>query len=164
MIMASSMMLSMMMMFMKHPLSMGMTLLSQTIMIALMIGFFNLNLWFSYILFLILIGGMLVLFIYMTSVASNETFKLSTKMMIWSMMSFYISATTSLLINNFYPYMNNLNKETLNFMPKLNFTLNKFMNFPFNILMLILITYLLLALIAIVKITNFKMGPLRQNN
>jgi len=38
--------------------------------------------WFSYILFIIIIGGMLVLFIYITRLASNEIFSPSNKTLI----------------------------------------------------------------------------------
>nr|QNV11542.1 NADH dehydrogenase subunit 6 [Dolichopus simplex] len=42
--------------------------------------------------------------------------------------------------------------------------LNKIYNYPTNLMTLVLINYLLISLIAIVKITNVFYGPLRQMN
>nr|AND96730.1 NADH deshydrogenase subunit 6 [Onthophagus rhinolophus] len=143
----------------KHPLSMGVLLLIQTINLSLYMGYMNLNYWYSYILFLIMIGGMLVLFIYMTSVASNEKFLPSMKMFMFfiSIMLTYI--LISMLIDPFYLSIN------FNFMNQNNnLSLNKFFNFPNLMIMYMLILYLLITLFAIVKITNFKKGSLRTSN
>lgn len=42
--------------------------------------------------------------------------------------------------------------------------INKFINYPFNIIFIIIILYLLITLIACIKITLTFKGPLRQNN
>nr|UZC78773.1 NADH dehydrogenase subunit 6 [Nephrotoma sp.] len=154
---------------MKHPLSMGFILLIQTIIICLLTGSMMKTFWFSYILFLIFIGGMLVLFIYMTSLASNEMFNFSIKnliiisstLMFLMMLIFIIN--DSILMNSFM-----LNMETNSIMNEMNFikedtlNLNKLYNFPTNMLTIMLINYLFLTLIIIVKITNNFHGPLRQ--
>nr|YP_010049242.1 NADH dehydrogenase subunit 6 [Promethis valgipes]QPL15577.1 NADH dehydrogenase subunit 6 [Promethis valgipes] len=148
-------------MLMKHPLSMGMMLMMQTIAISLITSNLNQSPWFSYILFLIMVGGMLILFMYMTSVASNEKFKTNPKMTL-----------IALLIP---PLMFMLNKMTL-FTQKPSETLpatqaeemalllNKFINSPMSLTLIFLMMYLLLALIATVKISNFKQGSIRQMN
>nr|UFR82874.1 NADH dehydrogenase subunit 6 [Jumnos ruckeri] len=151
-------------MFIKHPLSMGLTLLSQTITIALTLGMFNLNFWYSYIMFLIMIGGMLVLFIYMTSVASNEKFKFSIKMLTMIMIIFLISSSFFLIIDHFMININNSYEETLTYTSDYKLSLNKFLNMPLMFILLLMIVYLLITLIAVVKITNIKQGPLRQMN
>nr|AXS65445.1 NADH dehydrogenase subunit 6 [Coleoptera sp. 20 KM-2017] len=142
------MMTSMMFMFMKHPLSVGSMLLIQTIFTSLLTSFFLLNSWFSYILFLVMIGGMLVLFIYMTSIASNEMFKFSFKMLLIILMfpSFMFIPEFSHKILTFNIY----------------YSLQKYFSYPNNILLLLMIIYLFITLIAIVKIINIKKGPLRQ--
>lgn len=43
-------------------------------------------------------------------------------------------------------------------------SLNKYFNFPRYSIFYISIIYLLITLIAVVKISNFNLGPLRQNN
>nr|AVN67558.1 NADH dehydrogenase subunit 6 [Rhyparobia maderae] len=147
---------------MNHPLAMGLTLLIQTTLIVLITGMMSQSFWFSYILFLIFLGGMLVLFIYVTSLASNEMFTLSTYLIIMSMM------LTPLLIYTFYESYNMKTQEnlTFNFMlnSQLNLPLIKLYNLPTNIITIILASYLFLTLIAVVKITDIFMGPLRQMN
>nr|AYQ19035.1 NADH dehydrogenase subunit 6 [Amarygmini sp. ACP-2013] len=148
-------------MFMMHPLSMGMILLFQTIVISLMTGNMNQSFWFSYILFLIMIGGMLILFMYMTSIASNEKFKFNIKMLIPLMMTMILM----ILIpeKSKTQIMNNEIMETMKSID-FYFTINKFMNNSMSMILLFLMIYLLMALIITVKITNFKQGSMRQMN
>nr|YP_009754000.1 NADH dehydrogenase subunit 6 [Cheirotonus gestroi]QIT06609.1 NADH dehydrogenase subunit 6 [Cheirotonus gestroi] len=163
MLMITTLMNSMMILITKHPLSMGLILLIQTLTVTLTAGFFSHNYWFSYILFLVLIGGMLVLFIYMTSVASNEKFVYSPKTKIVMI----ISATMSipiLMINPLFANLNTMTSETFNNPKTFELSLNKFINMPSNMILYLLIIYLLVTLIAIVKITSMKTGPLRQYN
>nr|YP_004891575.1 NADH dehydrogenase subunit 6 [Phalera flavescens]AEB71587.1 NADH dehydrogenase subunit 6 [Phalera flavescens] len=69
-------MLSIIMFFMNNPLSMGLMILMQTLLICLLSGMMIKTYWFSYILFLTFLGGLLVLFIYVSSIASNELFNM----------------------------------------------------------------------------------------
>nr|AND96429.1 NADH deshydrogenase subunit 6 [Onthophagus vulpes] len=143
----------------KHPLSMGIILLIQTINLSLYMGYLNLNYWYSYILFLIMIGGMLVLFIYMTNVASNEKFFPSIKLFLFSNMMMMMYFMTFMLIDPFYIMINSKFKENYD----INLSLNKYFNFPNSIIMYILIIYLLITLLAVVKISSFKKGSLRSS-
>nr|ALO76321.1 NADH deshydrogenase subunit 6 [Omalisus fontisbellaquei] len=149
---------SMVFMMLNHPLSMGMILLMQTTLISLVTGLMSNHFWFSYIMFLIMIGGMLILFIYMTSIASNEKFNFSPKIM-----SIIIIICTSMMMiylikdpYNYY-YMNTINPS--------NYTnemmLNKYLNFPSNLVFTSMMIYLLMTMIAVVKITKINYGPLR---
>nr|YP_009528975.1 NADH dehydrogenase subunit 6 [Ophraella communa]AST14962.1 NADH dehydrogenase subunit 6 [Ophraella communa] len=160
----SIMFMSMMFFIMNHPMSKGLILLLQTILIALTSSLLNLNYWYSYILFLIMIGGMLILFIYMTSIASNEKFKPNLKMIFILLMFLMI---TMIMINLDQFYMNILNQTIENKLFNMNYNLNlsmmKYFNFPNYFIMISMIIYLFITLIAIVKITNFKYGPLRQH-
>nr|YP_010036172.1 NADH dehydrogenase subunit 6 [Oberea diversipes]QQW46700.1 NADH dehydrogenase subunit 6 [Oberea diversipes] len=162
MFMNLSICLSMIFVFLTHPLSLGLILLLQTIIITLITGSMSLNYWFSYILFLIMIGGMLILFIYMTSIASNEKFKFSMNLMI--MFSMMITIFSILIFIDFYffnkPMITELIYQPNNY--HFNLSLNKFINWPMNLIFLMMIIYLLITLIMIVKITDIKNGPLRQ--
>nr|ALO76121.1 NADH deshydrogenase subunit 6 [Ptilodactyla sp. PTY01] len=150
---------------MKHPLSMGMILLTQTTIVSLTTGFFTYNFWFSYIMFIIMVGGMLVLFIYMTSIASNEMFKYSNNLLMFIMVMIGLTIILFILSDQFF--MNNwinssdsmmiLNKD------QYNMSFNKYLNFPSNIILFFMIVYLFITLIAVVKITNISYGPLRQS-
>nr|QUB07199.1 NADH dehydrogenase subunit 6 [Syneta adamsi] len=157
-------MFSMIFLFMNHPLSFGLILLLNTCIISLISGLMNYNYWYSYILFLIMIGSMLILFIYMTSIASNEKFKFSNKMlnimklsllMIFFMMildTFYMDNLMIMEIINqnifIYPYL----------------SLMKYLNFPNYLILITIIIYLFITLIMVVKITSIGHGPLRQKH
>nr|UDD86609.1 NADH dehydrogenase subunit 6 [Cryptocercus sp. 3 ZQW-2021c] len=163
MMMSMSITLSMMFTQMNHPLAMGMMLLTQTILVCLMAGTMSQSFWFAYIMFLIFVGGMLVLFIYVTSLASNEMMSLSTKMMITSTMSMMVL----LLLTSSWMKINNsemTTNETLNFNNENQMQLNKLYNKPNGKLTIMLASYLFLALITVVKITNITKGPLRKMN
>nr|QOE17387.1 NADH dehydrogenase subunit 6 [Chelipoda sp. YD3012] len=155
---------------MNHPLAMGMMLLIQTLMICLMTGLFSKTFWFSYILFLIFLGGMLILFIYVTSLASNEMFSLSMNLTIFSLILMLIIMMTNFLFDKslLISFLSNNEMITLfeknSLMTENTFSLNKLYNFPTNFITLLLINYLLISLIAIVKITNIFYGPLRLMN
>lgn len=152
-----------------HPISMGLILLIQTLLTCLITGLIAKRFWFSYILFLIFIGGILILFIYIASLASNEKFSFSflPPLKIMAVISILIIL---LLNDNFWfnpPFFNgelDLLSNT-NFMIKENhMATSKIYETPNNWIIIFLINYLLLNLIIIVKITNTFIGPLRPKN
>nr|YP_010688299.1 NADH dehydrogenase subunit 6 [Layahima zonata]WBR65688.1 NADH dehydrogenase subunit 6 [Layahima zonata] len=151
----------------KHPLAMGLTLLIQTIIISLTCGLFSYSYWFAYILFLIMLGGMLVLFIYVTSLASNELFSFSMKNLFTSLILLSLFILTSLILDNSLLITNSL--EMIKMYPESNmfseneFNLIKLYNNPTMNITIMMINYLLLTLIVVVKITNINYGPLRQS-
>nr|QTH79170.1 NADH dehydrogenase subunit 6 [Heptamelus sp.] len=153
----------------KTPISMGMILLIQTFLISLISGMMMYSYWYSYMLFLIMIGSMLILFIYMSSLSSNQKFSFNKNinlinliLLIWmgiillNSKEFSFNSIESINIFN----ENNIQEE--NFMLKLS--LNKLYNKPSYQFMMILINYLLLTLFIVVKITKINMGPLRKIN
>nr|QXG19352.1 NADH dehydrogenase subunit 6 [Drosophila mojavensis baja]QXG19391.1 NADH dehydrogenase subunit 6 [Drosophila mojavensis sonorensis]DAA06244.1 TPA_exp: NADH dehydrogenase subunit 6 [Drosophila mojavensis] len=153
-----------------HPLALGLTLLIQTILISLVTGLMTKTFWFSYILFLIFLGGMLVLFIYVTSLASNEMFNLSLKLTLTCLIMFILSIFIILLIDKNYLTFYIQNNEMQN-IPNMHsyfwensLSLNKLYNFPTNFVTILLMNYLLITLIVIVKITKLFKGPLRLMN
>nr|APT41456.1 NADH dehydrogenase subunit 6 [Micropygomyia cayennensis] len=156
-------------MSMTHPLAMGLMLLIQTLIISLIIGLMMKTFWFSYILFLTFMGGMLILFIYITSLASNEMFSFSSKILIlFSLLMFMILISMLITDKSFIMHYFNNTEMTEFFNTKILFkenflNLNKFYNFPINLIMLMMVIYLLLTLIVIVKITQTNFGPLRTN-
>nr|YP_009047843.1 NADH dehydrogenase subunit 6 [Lista haraldusalis]AHB23436.1 NADH dehydrogenase subunit 6 [Lista haraldusalis] len=151
---------SLIMFFLNHPLSMGLKILIQTILICSIKGMLIGTYWFSYILFLTFLGGLLVLFIYVSSIASNEMFKFSIKSKYNMIMIIYIIIIIMFMLKyNMTNFDKNMEMKSL-----FNFTL--FMNYENNInisklynnqtfkLMMMMIIYLLITLIAVVKITN----------
>nr|YP_010389943.1 NADH dehydrogenase subunit 6 [Ahlbergia frivaldszkyi]UPU96042.1 NADH dehydrogenase subunit 6 [Ahlbergia frivaldszkyi] len=163
--------ISSIMFFINHPLSMGMLILFQTLLLCLISGMLINTYWFSYILFLTFSGGLLVLFIYVSSIASNELFKISIKNKLIMMFYFFIIFLLSLLLmNNLYWINMMINEEMMTFFnlfSKLNYNninLTKLYNEQTYLMMMMMIIYLFITLIAIVKITNIFFGPLRSIN
>nr|QKY63920.1 NADH dehydrogenase subunit 6 [Triatoma vitticeps] len=146
---------------MKHPLSMGLTLITQTILVALITGLMTNMFWFSYILVISMLSGLLILFIYMASVASNEKFYTS-----WTMALFIIPLCISSTVLFFIvdqlktsSMWSTMKKSSLGNDQLI--TLLKLFN-PHNMMItLLLVSYLFLTMIAITYVTNIHEGPLR---
>nr|YP_010449385.1 NADH dehydrogenase subunit 6 [Jamides bochus]UTT74589.1 NADH dehydrogenase subunit 6 [Jamides bochus] len=162
--------ISLSMIFINHPLSMGMMILIQTLLLCLMSGMLINTYWFSYILFLIFSGGLLVLFIYVSSIASNEMFKISMKIKMISFMYIILTMIFSFYLKNNLYFMNKMiNEEMMMFFNSFfydynNINLSKLYNEQTYFLMMMMIIYLFITLIAVVKITNIFFGPLRSFN
>nr|DAZ87596.1 TPA_asm: NADH dehydrogenase subunit 6 [Euschistus heros] len=146
--------LSMMMMWMNHPLSMGLILILQTIMIAMITGFMAKSFFFSYIITIIMLSGALVLFIYMASVASNEKFNSPVKLMGASAVTFSITLITMMLYNE---------EININSHLKMSDTVSliKMFNTMTAYLTMMAIMYLLLTMIVVSNIAKVNEGPLR---
>nr|ASY98337.1 NADH dehydrogenase subunit 6 [Deroplatys lobata] len=162
MLLTLSLILSIIFLFSNHPLSMSLTLLLQTLCMCLISGSMSLSFWFAYVLSLIYLGGMLILFMYVTSLASNEMFSYSNKILLTTLILLFISLTIYYMD---FPYPLNLyegmeNNSTLTFMSN-NFLL-KLYNQSTNIITILIASYLFLTLIMVVKIINIYKGPLRQ--
>nr|AYQ22821.1 NADH dehydrogenase subunit 6 [Coscineuta sp. OR249] len=150
-----------------HPMSMMIFIIMQTFVIGLITGTMMESFWLSYILFLTFLGGMLVLFIYITSIASNEMFHLKSMnlilfMMLWSMIMFFLLIFDYTTFIDFFK-----NTETINMNNSINYqemtlSLNKLYNNPTFIITMMMMVYLFLALLAVVKITNINEGPVRK--
>nr|YP_009939484.1 NADH dehydrogenase subunit 6 [Eristalis cerealis]QNV48725.1 NADH dehydrogenase subunit 6 [Eristalis cerealis] len=155
---------------MNHPLSMGLMLLIQTIMVSCITGLMTKSFWFSYILFLIFVGGMLVLFIYMTSLASNEMFALSMKMTLISIISLFILMMMMFFMDKMLSSFNLMNNEMISitnlnsYMSENSLNLIKLYNYPSNMITILLVNYLLITMIASIKITKLFYGPIRSMN
>nr|YP_009919049.1 NADH dehydrogenase subunit 6 [Acnemia nitidicollis]QMP96642.1 NADH dehydrogenase subunit 6 [Acnemia nitidicollis] len=153
---------------MKHPLSLGFILLIQTMLITLTTGLNSKTFWFSYMLFLVFLGGMLVMFIYVVSLSSNEMFILSNKLILFMLISTILIIFMSMMTDMFFSSkminleMNPINDNNL-FLKENSSTLNKIYNTPTNWTTIMLILYLFLTLIITIKITNFFYGPLRMS-
>nr|APX39458.1 NADH dehydrogenase subunit 6 [Cassida denticollis] len=157
--MMMSMMMSIMFMIFKHPVSMMMMILAQTILVCCLCGLMTNIWWFSYMLFMVMIGGLLVLFMYMTNVASNEKFKnMKIKYMIVPTLVMIFALLKTENFSNFIKISDwmNLNDESFNII------IMKYYNYPSNMILFIMMIYLLMTMIMTVKITDMTKGALRQ--
>nr|YP_008475493.1 NADH dehydrogenase subunit 6 [Agrotis ipsilon]AGT18658.1 NADH dehydrogenase subunit 6 [Agrotis ipsilon]UIF93636.1 NADH dehydrogenase subunit 6 [Agrotis ipsilon]UTT74688.1 NADH dehydrogenase subunit 6 [Agrotis ipsilon] len=164
-------MISFFMMFLNNPLSMGLMILIQTLLTCLLSGMMIKTYWFSYILFLTFLGGLLVLFIYVSSIASNEMFKPMINIkkicyfsLIMIMMIQYMYMNNILWMNlSMNADMNNFNEMILFFNNENKINLSKLYNNQTFLIMMMLVIYLFITLIAVVKITNIFYGPIRSS-
>jgi len=108
-----------------------------------------------------MVGGMLVLFIYITRIASNEIFNYSNKIILiisFIFLRFLLlnNLTDTLIINIKFIFLESILKHHV------NFNLAKYFNYPSISIIFFIISYLFITLIAVVKITKIEYGPLRQ--
>nr|WPW47227.1 NADH dehydrogenase subunit 6 [Halobates flaviventris] len=147
------------MMVLKHPLSMGFNLILITFLSSIIMGIWMKYTWYSYILVLVMLGGMLVLFMYMASIASNEIMKFSFKTLIMMFISMIISMTL-------------LKEEMLSYSPAIiqtmdgqqNMSMMKLFNTQSSIITIMMALYLLMTMIYVIFITNTFEGPMRKKN
>nr|YP_003875574.1 NADH dehydrogenase subunit 6 [Physemacris variolosa]ADD97032.1 NADH dehydrogenase subunit 6 [Physemacris variolosa] len=167
-ILSLSMTINIMFMQLSNPMSMMMLIIIQSLIICLMSGMIMESYWMSYIMFLVMLGGMLILFIYISSIASNEPFSTNS----WNFILFTLIMTSSTLIikmleksiNKFLINSDNsiYNQNLFNIeMSKSLLKLYNSPTFPITILMMI---YLLLAMMVVIKIININQGPIRKMN
>nr|AZL93449.1 NADH dehydrogenase subunit 6 [Pristaulacus sp. ZJUH_2016030] len=131
--------------------------------------------WFSFTLFLIMIGGMMILFLYFTSISPNEFFSISKfKIFIILIKLFYIIYLTLLFLFyfDFFTLIFSLNFYEItflsmffnfNYLINLNsFNLNPIFIKPIYKISLFIIMFLLFSLITITKLCLNKNKPLRK--
>nr|WIW75295.1 NADH dehydrogenase subunit 6 [Oedipoda caerulescens] len=150
-----------------HPMSMMMNIIIQTMLISMMMGSMMESFWLSYILFLTFLGGMMVLFIYITSIASNEMFQI--KSINVNLMLITIMMTTFIMNNiDKMMFMEIIkNTETMNMKYSIHYqemttSMMKLYNNPNIIITMMMMIYLFITLMAVVKITNINQGPIRK--
>nr|QCF39700.1 NADH dehydrogenase subunit 6 [Glomeridesmus spelaeus] len=131
-----------------HPMEMSILLIIMTLTISVNSLLFSMTQWFSYILFLIYMGGVMVMFMYMSSLTPNK-FPITIKK-IMPIMIF------SLLFIMFYDYKMS---KSMNF--KSYMSIIKSFTFMSLNMTMIIIMILMITMISIIMITQNKKTPLR---
>lgn len=136
-----------------HPVILIIFILIQTVVLCLILWLKFKIRWFSYIIFLIFLGGLMVLFIYITSLASNELILISINSIFYSVI--FCSLLIFFIILSFN-LQDNYNIFNFNF---------KSFHLIYSIrrsrLVILTIIYLLLTLIIVVKISNKFDAPIK---
>nr|QOL00657.1 NADH dehydrogenase subunit 6 [Leuconemacris litangensis] len=163
-IMALSNMMNINFMKLNHPMSMMMFIIIQTFIIGLITGTMMESFWLSYILFLTFLGGMLVLFIYITSISSNELFKMKSITMMISIVFMIVIFMILAIMDKtmFMDLIKHININNFIYYQEMTMSLEKLYNNPMFIITMMMMIYLFLALVAVVKITNINQGPIRK--
>jgi len=103
------------------------------------------------------LGGILVLFVYVTSLASNEIFNLSIKLTLFSVFILFLILILSFIIDKTSISLFLINNEIesiikiSSYFIENSLSLNKLSNFSTNFITILLINYLLITLIVVVK-------------
>lgn len=151
----------------KNPLSIGLILLIETCLVAVRSGSRIDSFWFSYILFLIFLGGILILFIYVASLASNEQFVFNFKRFFFIIggrilfFLIFIKLDLLLLTKNISFYWSFFSNSFIS--PNVIKISSLYSNSSF-LFTLFIISYLLLILFIVVKIIKNVSSPLRLLN
>nr|YP_009918945.1 NADH dehydrogenase subunit 6 [Eubranchipus grubii]QMP96525.1 NADH dehydrogenase subunit 6 [Eubranchipus grubii] len=136
------------MIFINHPLSFTLCLLLQTTVLC--IALVPLSPWISLILFLIFLGGVLVMFLYVASLSANESFMMDSMVMI----TVATSTIVSLILWSEIKQTPLANKS-------MSQNMDSVLHPVSSPLYLSLTIYLFLALLLIVEFLNMNKKPLR---
>nr|YP_009501876.1 NADH dehydrogenase subunit 6 [Aacanthocnema dobsoni]AWU48801.1 NADH dehydrogenase subunit 6 [Aacanthocnema dobsoni] len=140
---------------MNTPLSMGLCLLIQTIFTCISMRLLTNSSWMPLTMFLMMVSGLMIIFMYVTSICSNNKFKFLNinKMLLLSMPLMFI-------LNNFNSFPFNNDSMQLSDLFNNEFTkLYSYMNIFSSLFMFM---YLLIVLIVIVNLISNIKGPLRK--
>nr|YP_073306.1 NADH dehydrogenase subunit 6 [Schizaphis graminum]AAS00824.1 NADH dehydrogenase subunit 6 [Schizaphis graminum] len=144
---------------MKSPISSNLIILIQTIAMTLMINMINKTAWISFMVFILYIGGLMIIFLYISSIAFNElNINKNYKIMIYKIM------IISILIYYLKLYFNleNFNYEN-KFIFEDNFNLLNMFMLPNNLMIYLIILILFFMLILIIWMLKINKGPIRQS-
>nr|AHX97808.1 NADH dehydrogenase subunit 6 [Mirax sp. QL-2014] len=150
-----------------HPLYYSLLLILFTLILCLKMNYFIGIYWYSYILFLIMIGGVMILLMYFSGVSMNEEFMFLMNYMYYLMMKMIYLLFMLMLMFYMFSLFNfmylNLDLVSLIYYFKLNFILfkNLYMSFDLD-KNIYLIIYLLIMMICSVLICVNKKIPMRQ--
>lgn len=139
--------------FIKTPISIGVLLFLQTSLTTLFISRNINSSWTAIIIFIIFIGGLLILFIYMRRIACNEKFKLNLKFLIFILI---LIIPTEELIGEFQ-----LNEMENKYVVNESIVFRKIYNKKSNLITIIIFIYIFLTIVVVTKIVKIYCGPLR---
>uniref|UniRef100_A0AAU7YS69 NADH dehydrogenase subunit 6 n=1 Tax=Rhopalus qinlinganus TaxID=3151527 RepID=A0AAU7YS69_9HEMI len=144
-------------MWLKHPISMGITVIMQTMTICMITGLMLGTFWFSYLIMITMLSGMLVLFIYMASVASNEKFFTSMKLIMFST----LTITMSMIMEINETYVDNEFMKMMTTNPIEPISLTSMFNMKFKFITMTMVMFLFFTMFTVSLIVNISEGPLR---
>nr|YP_009536356.1 NADH dehydrogenase subunit 6 [Ornithodoros parkeri]AYN50634.1 NADH dehydrogenase subunit 6 [Ornithodoros parkeri] len=129
-----------------HPISMIMIMILTTIYMSILMYKFMKFSWFILIITLLILGGLLVIFLYITSLTPNKKFIFNKK---WILFAFPMLL---LLKNNNFPIMT-INKSQI----------QEILTEKPLMMLMFMMFYLLISLISIMMIIKSIMAPLKSN-
>nr|DAC76893.1 TPA_asm: NADH dehydrogenase subunit 6 [Pseudomyrmex dendroicus] len=168
-ILFSLMIMIMMMMSLNnfHPIHLIILMILYSIMISINLSILKKSFMYSIMLFLMMISGVMIIFLYFSSLISNEKIY----MLIWKKWIFMILLSSLLM---FYGLKFMMNIQSINssyeFKSFNMYQTNLFSNiewiylYPFNSMSILCMTFLLITMFTVIKIMSSKSMPLRKIN
>nr|BAD19001.1 NADH dehydrogenase subunits 6 [Neocalanus cristatus] len=138
-----------MMFFSSHPISLGLSLVVLALITGFMVMKMNIS-WFFYLLVLVFLGGVMILIIYMSTLAANEKF--FTRMSYSKLMLYFLVSIIPLCSAT-----SKFSSMKLSVGIMAAGTLYECSNMS---ILMFLMVYLLLTMICVVKLVKFESGPL----
>nr|DBA44234.1 TPA_asm: NADH dehydrogenase subunit 6 [Cyathermia naticoides] len=145
---------------MMHPLSVGLCIMLCSLVSCFLVGLLNYS-WFGFILFLIFVGGLLVMFAYVSALSPNVYFSgmnlIFGFFILWTLVTFIflnLFFSDSLLTSDLFSQSFSFGKSSLG---------EKLVSSSCVSVMIGLGVVLLLNLLAVVKICYYQQGPLREH-
>lgn len=140
-------------MHINHPVFITLIIILQRLIICVTLWITSPTAWIAYTLFLIFIGGLIVLFIYTTSLASNE--KIETSVLTFKKIITLTLVITVIIIVNIF------SETSFKKIYSLKIQIEATFSWKSCPVVIIIISYLLFTLIVIVKTADKIEGPLR---
>merc|ERR1711970_1385453 len=134
--------------YFSHPISIGLILVLLSILSGAILIKMNIT-WFFYLLVLVFLGGVIVLIIYISTLAANEKFFLSVDI-VKRGVRVVVSLATIIVFYQKYVYVKISSGGII---------ASVLYEGPNTSLLVFLIFYLLLTLVAVVKLVKFESGP-----
>nr|QQQ88669.1 NADH dehydrogenase subunit 6 [Hyalella cajasi] len=140
---------------MSSPLGMGVIVIIFSFFISLSMSLICATSWFSLLLFMLFLSGMMIIFMYVCSLASNEAYY-------YSFGAAYV-VLGLLMLSLIGPEISGAATVSglLLVEAKSSFLMYKIYSFSIYLFAVVLIVYLLITLIAVVKISAVSEGPVR---
>nr|YP_009318306.1 NADH dehydrogenase subunit 6 [Lunella granulata]AOZ71787.1 NADH dehydrogenase subunit 6 [Lunella granulata] len=145
---------------MTQPLSLGLCIMIYSVMASVLLGI-TMASWYSYVLFLVYVGGLLVMFAYVSALAPNNFFS-SLKSIFGFLISFIMILLTLFFLHtpdsSFLIWSDQLS------LSKKNVSSGEMLINPSEASVIIFLgTILLINLLAVVKVCYYQQGPLRSH-
>nr|YP_010894804.1 NADH dehydrogenase subunit 6 [Drepanocentron fuxiensis]WJW73317.1 NADH dehydrogenase subunit 6 [Drepanocentron fuxiensis] len=165
MLMSLMMMINLIFFTLSHPMTINFMIMLQMIMSTIMMGLLIKTFWYSYIMFIIFVSGLLILFTYMCSINSNLTFKMKFKNFI--LINYVTLMITSLMIflninfkNLLFNLINSQYNFNLMFMNSISlFKLTNYNSLNTTLMMIFLLFFMLIISSIMLK---FMKSPMRK--
>uniref|UniRef100_A0AAU6PC27 NADH dehydrogenase subunit 6 n=1 Tax=Laticorona longa TaxID=3133674 RepID=A0AAU6PC27_9HEMI len=143
--------------FMTNPISMGLLLTFYSFLISFFIGSIMLTSWFCIIIILVMVGGLLIIFMYISSISSNEKFKFNLFLFyLFFMVSFFY--LDEMFFENQTLDVSGMGSE-IDLLE--SFSMVKLYNNSCNMLTFFMIIYLIFTMIVVSFVVKHHKGPLR---